>query len=121
MSKSSLIAVLALIASASAQRYVYSYGTLPYAAPQAAYTDYTPFASLTSYPRYQTAYASAYSNTYPAYSAGLAAPLTVPRVYASSYAVDEFASLVNPAAAPLTTVADAVAFYGSPYSYLLKR
>lgn len=109
---------MALIASASAQRYVYSYGTLPYAAPQAAYTDYTPFASLTSYPRYATAYASAYSNTYPA---GLAASLTGPSVYASSY--DEFASLVNPAGAPLTTVADVapVAFYGSPYRYLLKR
>ncbi|XP_022830241.1 uncharacterized protein LOC111359045 [Spodoptera litura] len=130
MSKSSLIAVLALIASASAKPYIYNYGPLSYTAPRTAYTDFynSAVAPLTAYSSYPAAYSTAYSTTYPAsYSTALSgaysAPLTLPSFYGSSYAVEELASLVNagPVASvpPVASVASLV--YGSPYSYLYKR
>ncbi|CAH0694169.1 unnamed protein product [Spodoptera exigua] len=130
MSKSSLIAVLALIATVSAKPYIY-YGPL---ASSSSYLDlYNPaVASLGSYSSYPAAYSLAYTNTYPAnylspLSGSASAQLSLPGVYGSSYVVEEQASalpLVNPAPVAPAVSAAAVpsSVYGWPlYSYYYKR
>lgn len=128
------ITVLALIASVTAEPYIYG---APIYAPSAAYTSaaytapalpaaYTP-GFPAAYPGYPAAYSAlpaysaglpaaytaglpaAYTAAYPApYSAGL--PVPAISAYGSSYSVEELAPLVNSPSAPLV--------YAPPYSPL---
>lgn len=120
------------MASASAQPFVYSYGTFPYGA-KAAYTAaelYKPAAvaplSAAFSAGYPTTYSSAYTSYPVSYTTPLSGqyttslPLSAVSAYGSAYNVEGLAALYNPVSAlsPVAPLVSAPLAYASPYSYV---